>query len=155
MTTQEVADLLGVSVKAVYIAVYRGALRKARTGRGGATFDRADVETYLARRWRPDQPDPDPYWIDLTETAQLLSTSPQWTRVLAHRGRLPTPIRHPTGRLLFRRQQIQGIANARVPLITAGDHTAPSTSGRSPYATHAGSGDAAGSSLTQSGWDGC
>jgi excisionase family DNA binding protein len=110
MTTEEVADLLGVSRKAVYMAVYRGHLRKARQGRGAAVFDRSDVEHYLARRHRPGQPDA--YWIDTAEAAELLGVTPAWVRTLVHRGNLPG-LRHASGRLLFRRQQIEVIARGR------------------------------------------
>jgi excisionase family DNA binding protein len=112
MTTQEVADFLQVSVKAVHMAVYRGHLRRARHGRGTAAFDRADIEAYLLRRYRPGHPDA--YWITAGEVAELLGVTTAWVRSLAHSGRLPTPVRHErSGHLLFRRQQLEVIANAR------------------------------------------
>ncbi len=117
MTTQEVAALLGVTLDAVYMAVYRGRLRKARRGRGGAVFDRADVEVYLARRYRPDRPSS--YWVDTAQAAEVLGITPATVRSLIHRDRLPG-IRHASGRFLLRRQQVEVIANSRAaPLVVA------------------------------------
>jgi excisionase family DNA binding protein len=131
MTTEEAAAFLGVGKKAVYMAVYEGRLRKARRGRGKPTFDRADVEAYLARRWHPGRSDP--YWVDLSEAAELLGIPGERVRDRARRNLLPTPVKHPSGRLLFRRQQIEVIAQAREgPLVVAPPPSADPDPGRKP-----------------------
>jgi excisionase family DNA binding protein len=110
LTTEEVAAVLGVRRHSVYMAVYRGGLRKARSSRGGADFDLADVEEYSLRRYRPGVPHS--YWATTGEAAELLGVTPAWLGSQVAAGRLPG-VRHPSGRLLFRRAQVEVIGAAR------------------------------------------
>jgi excisionase family DNA binding protein len=111
MTTDEVAQLLGVKRSSVYMAVYRGRLRRARHTRGGADFDLNDVERYLLTGEHSGLVAS--YWATVPDVAVILGVTPGWVYKLAARQHLPA-VRDHTGRIHFRRHQVEIIANAQI-----------------------------------------
>jgi excisionase family DNA binding protein len=104
----EAAEIIGVTCQTVYKLVHSGALpkqhKRQRSGLDREAVERAGLARVPAR-------DGHPYFLTVIEAAEVLSVSPERVRQLASRGRLPV-VEH-DGRRLFRRPQLDVVANAR------------------------------------------
>ena len=119
LTAAEAATVLGCSVNHVYRLSRQGRLpRNGAPGTWGG-YDAAVVERVsldrLDRRVLGDHP----WWVDVAEAAAILEVSRERVRQLAAHGRVPA-VRH-EGRWLFRRRQLEVVANARNARKFAGE----------------------------------
>lgn len=97
----------------VYKLVAQGVIPKARKhARSG--LDRDDVEQLAVARYRPGHP----CWVNTVEAAEILDLSRQRVSQLASEIRLPF-VEH-DGRRLYRRCQVEVVANAREARKLAG-----------------------------------
>jgi excisionase family DNA binding protein len=113
VTLEEAAHILGVARSTVQRLTRTGELaHEGRyTHRG---LDRDQVEGLAMRRWRRRRDRPPPagsYWMTTGQAAGLLGVSHARVWQLAQSGRLPFRVSH-HGVRLFRRQQLETIANA-------------------------------------------
>ncbi|QWZ09735.1 helix-turn-helix domain-containing protein [Nocardioides panacis] len=102
----EAADILGIAELSVSRLVHSGVLRKAVRGQRHG-LERAEVERLALERWRPGRP----YWVTALDAADILGVTRRRVTQLAERGFLPA-VQH-EGRWLFRRHQVEVVANAR------------------------------------------
>jgi excisionase family DNA binding protein len=108
LTAAEAADIIGVTRQTVYKLVHSGELPKARKNQR-AGLDRVAVEQ--AGLARVPARGGHPYFLTANEAAEVLGVTPKRVHQLAERGRLPV-VEH-DGRRLFRRPQLEVVANAR------------------------------------------
>lgn len=102
----EAAEILGISEMSVARLVMQGVLHKqVKHQRRG--LDLAEVERVSLERYRRGHP----YWLTTREAAAVLGVSDERVRQLVAADRLPCVERK--GRRLFRRPQVDVIANAR------------------------------------------
>ncbi len=116
VTQVEAAHIIGCSVTKVR------SLIEACELAGGDRYehrclDRDQVEHLAVRMWRPRRPDvlddAGSYWVTSRQVAEMLGVGQNRVRQLVERGFLPC-LRTPRGRLLFRRSQVEVVANARL-----------------------------------------
>lgn len=114
VTQVEAAHILGCSVQKVRALTAAGDLT------GGPRYqhrslDRAQVEHLAVRRWKRRRAAVDDgmsYWVTTPQAAAILGVNRNRVGQLVERGFLPC-MRTPSGRRLFRRGQVEVIANAR------------------------------------------
>lgn len=108
LTAAEAAEIIGVTRQTVYKLVHSGALPKARkhqrSGLDREAVEQAGLARVPARGGHP-------YFLTASEAAEVLGVTPKRVHQLAERGRLPV-VEH-DGRRLFRRPQLEVVANAR------------------------------------------
>jgi hypothetical protein len=109
VTTNEAAEILGITRHAIYMATMRGALPRYGNTRGH-DFDRADVETRSLALW--NRREPHPYWVTARGAAEILGLHRSGVRHLVDTDRLPAVVDN-SGRHAFRRHQVENIAAAR------------------------------------------
>ncbi len=116
LTQPEAAQILGCSVTKVRSLIDAGLLT------GGSRYvhralDRDEVERLAAQMWKPPRSgvrdDGTSYWVTTRQAAEILGVGQNRVRQLVTRGFLPC-LRTPRGKLLFRRAQVEVIANARL-----------------------------------------
>jgi excisionase family DNA binding protein len=116
LTLGEAAHILGCSVHKVQMLIKAGDLT------GGARYqhralNRDQVEHLAVQRWKPPRPgivdDATSYWVTTTQAAELLGVGRTRVGQLVDRGFLPC-VHSPRGHRLFRRGQVEVIANARL-----------------------------------------
>jgi hypothetical protein len=111
----EAAHILGCSVHKVRTLIAAGELTGGPRYRH-RSLDRAEVEHLAVRTWgqpRGGVDDGTSYWITTPEVAAILQVNRNRVSQLVVRGFLPC-VRTPKGRRLFRRGQVEVIANARL-----------------------------------------
>ena len=108
LTASEAAEIIGVTEQSVHRLVHQGRLDKAvkNAHRG---LDRESVEA--AALARVPARGGHPYFLTATEASTLLGVTPKRVHHLAGKGFLPF-VEH-NGRRLFRRPQLEVVANAR------------------------------------------
>lgn len=118
LTQPEAAHNLGRSVQTVQRLIAAGHLRPAVRRRHGQ-LDREQVEQLAARHWRPHGSGlgrtpwhETSYWVSTSQVAQLLGVGRTRVGQVVDRGFLPC-MRTPDGHRIFRRAQVQVIANSR------------------------------------------
>lgn len=114
LTQSEAAHVLSCSVRRVRTLIATGELRA--NPRLHRQLDRDQVEQLAAARWRRSTAGPDDgtsYWVTSRQAAESLEVSLTRVGQLVDRGFLPC-LRTPGGHRLFRRSQVEVIANARL-----------------------------------------
>jgi hypothetical protein len=112
ITFTEAAHILGVSVTSVHRLILAGELEHSQRY-GKRQLSRREVEQLaVARYGRNHPPGPDSYWVTRPEAACILDVNQARVWQLAERGFLPYETA-PDGTRLYRRAQLQVIANAR------------------------------------------
>ena len=109
VTTDEAAEILGVTRHGVYMATMRGALPRYGNTRG-RDFDRTEVESRSLALW--NRREPHQYWVTTRGAAEILGLHRTGVRHLVETDRLPVVL-DSTGRHAFRRHQVENIAAAR------------------------------------------
>ena len=115
LTLGEAAHILGCSVHKVQVLIRSGELTGGQRYQHRA-LNREEVERLAVQRWRPPRrgvvDDGSSYWVTTTQIAQILGVGRTRVGQLVHRGFLPC-VHSPGGWRLFRRGQVEVIANAR------------------------------------------
>ena len=111
--------MLGCSVNHVYRMARRGQLPRAGAPGKWAGYEAEVVERVSLERLGRRTAVRHPWWVDVAEAAIVLEVSRERVRQLAARGRVPA-VRH-QGRWLFRRHQLEVVANARNARKFAGE----------------------------------
>jgi excisionase family DNA binding protein len=111
LTAAEAATVLGCSVNHVYRMARQGRLPRSGARGTWAGFDADVVERVSLERLHRRTLVGHPWWADVAEAATVLGVSRERVRQLAAQGRVPA-VRH-QGRWLFRRHQLEVVANAR------------------------------------------
>ena len=112
ITYAEAARILGVSTHTVARMVAEARL-PSHAGSYHRRLSRAEVEAVALARWKRRPGTVSLYWADTGEAARVLGVSPGRVRQLADAGRMPC-VRAPSGERLFRREQLEVVANARL-----------------------------------------
>lgn len=111
----EAARILDVTPSTVHRWISDGVLQRDRPHRR-AGVDRDQVEALAARRWplgKGTRLEADSYWVTAPAAARILGVSRSRVGQLVDTGRLPY-VRAARGVRLFRREQLEVIANARL-----------------------------------------
>ena len=116
----EAAHILGVSRATVHRQVHAGDLPAHGGPQSRRRLSRREVEQLAVARYdRNHPPGPDSYWVTRPEAARILDVNRARVWQLAQRGFLPSESA-PDGTRLYRRAQLQVIANARLSRRWAG-----------------------------------
>ncbi len=110
----EAAHILGIDRSTLAEWLVAGRLTSERL-RGERLFSRAEVKALAVARYRVGRPsrDPDSYWVNTKQAAELLGVVRSRVQQLAAKDRLPYVLT-PRGVRLFRREQLGVVANARL-----------------------------------------
>lgn len=113
LSRADAAHILGCSISHVQTLIADGELHA--DPRLHRQLDRDEVEQLAARHWkRPTTPDDGTsYWVTGRQAAEILGVGLSRVGQLVDRGALPC-LRTPAGIRLFRRAQVEVIANARL-----------------------------------------
>lgn len=119
VTCSEAAAILGLTRREVAHLVKSGDLERHH----GRLLSRAEVEDLAASTypWKraAQQPQAAPYWLTGQRAADALGVNRARLGQLADAGRLPF-VRHRDGTRLYRRAQLEVIANARALMAPTG-----------------------------------
>ncbi len=120
ITYTEAAHILGGSVTTVHRLILAGELTRPQRY-GKRQLSRAEVEALTISRQHRHlrRDDPGSYWVTRPQAAAILDVSEARVWQLAERGFLPFET-GPGGTRLYRRAQLQVIANARLSRRWAG-----------------------------------
>lgn len=119
VTAAEAARILGCSRNHVYRLARQGRLPRTGAPQKWAGYNRETVETYSLQQLGARGPSGHPYWMSVSEAADILGVTPARVRQLARSGRIPA-LRH-TRVWVFRRHQLEVVANARDARKFAGE----------------------------------
>jgi excisionase family DNA binding protein len=123
VTYDEAAAILGVTTSTVTRLVQAGRLTRHRKRYKHAALSRLDVEALAAQTcsWyrAAAANDSDSYWVTGQRAAGVLGVNRARLGQLADAGRLPF-LAHRDGTRLFRRHQLEVIANARAQKAPSG-----------------------------------
>lgn len=108
LSAAEAAEVIGITRQSVYRLVHLGKLPKAVKGKWSG-LDREAVER--AGMARVPVRGGHPYWLTPPEAAAVLGVTPKRVHQLVRKGFLPAV--EYEGRRLFRRPQLEVVANAR------------------------------------------
>ncbi len=115
LTQPEAAHILGCGLTTLRQLIANGELTVA-SPRIHRQLDRDEVEALAAQRWRhhsgPRRGAEETYWVNSVQAAVILGVGRTRVGQLADRGLLPF-LTTPNGHRIFRRAQVQVIANAR------------------------------------------
>ncbi len=114
VTLHEAARILGVARSTVQEWVIAGRLSTRGTSGAHRRLSRADVEALALELydWRSHADDPESYWLNSHQAADLLGISRQRLGQLGDKDFVPF-VGHRDGVRLYRREQLLTIANAR------------------------------------------
>jgi excisionase family DNA binding protein len=113
ITWREAARILNRSITTIARLVAAGELSKGPRWEH-RQLSRRVVERLSLARWQPaESVREDAYWVTTHRAAELLGVHGSRVRQLAGQGRIPYKTT-PSGRRLFRRQQLEVIGNARL-----------------------------------------
>jgi len=113
ITWREAARILNRSITTIARLVAAGELSKGPRWEH-RQLSRRVVERLSLARWQPaESVREDAYWVTTHRAAELLGVHGSRVRQLAGQGRIPYKTT-PSGRRLFRRQQLEVLGNARL-----------------------------------------
>ena len=108
ITANEAAEIIGIRPQSVHRLVHQGRLPKPVKGEHAGlhrdSVEKAGLARVPARGGHP-------YFLTASEAAEILDVSPKRVHQLVAKGFLPV-VEH-DGRRLFRRPQLEVVANAR------------------------------------------